>query len=361
VRGRLHRLTEPRYLFTGATVLVLAVIWGTTWNFADKERASARRTAAVAATDAADTYEAQVVRALREIDTTLKLVRYDLGGDTPRRVLQELRSRGLLLPDLLFTVSIADAGGNIVASTRSGLPGNISGRDFFEDTRGNDGMVIGRPRRDKATGVWWLDFSRRLNETKRHLETGVVVVSVHAGYFVSAYEPGVMGGNGVLGLLGSDGIFRARRTGGQISAGHKTDYQALVPPDGDEQAPASIEINDWDGVRRYTVARKLYEFPLAIVVGLSEAEQTAPAARIVRTYVKWAAAASLLLIAVMTLLGRLSSQLHQARNRVMEERLAHAQRVEYLAGPSFWWDRSSALPSASVSVSSRTTAKTNRH
>ncbi|MGK2953583.1 MAG: hypothetical protein ACSLEZ_14530 [Thiobacillus sp.] len=48
-------------------------------------------------------------------------------------------------------------------------------------------------------------------------------------------------------------------------------------------ATTAVMINPWDGTRRYTVAQKLYEFPLAIVVALSEAEQLASAGRIART------------------------------------------------------------------------------
>ncbi|TFH88763.1 EAL domain-containing protein [Billgrantia azerbaijanica] len=92
-----------------------------------------------------------------------------------------------------------------------------------------------------------------------------------------------------------------------------------------------MAVDGWDDVRRYTVARELYEFPLAIVVGLSEAESLAPLAALERTYLRRAALASLLLIAVMGLLGRLSWQLQKARLGVMEERAEHARRVEHLA------------------------------
>ncbi|MGA8262275.1 MAG: EAL domain-containing protein [Arenicellales bacterium] len=332
IRRRLQHLIEPRYLFTGIAIVLASVIWGTTLDLASRVHASAERVAAAAAADEADTYEAQVVRALREIDTTLKLVRYSLGENAPRGVLKELRARGLLPPDLLFTVSITDARGRVVASTRPDERKNVAGLDFFENAREGDAMVIGIPRQEKTKGEWRLYFSRHLTRPERHPATGVVMVSVDAAYFVSAYESDVMGSHGVLGLLGTDGVFRVRRTGDEVSAGGRVDYRSLVSRDkGEDETTVPLEVDKWDGVPRYTIARKIYEFPLAIVVGLSRAEQTAPAARLARTYVWRAAGASVLLIAVVALLGRLSSQLHQARARVMEERVAHARRVEYLA------------------------------
>ena len=47
--------------------------------------------------------------------------------------------------------------------------------------------------------------------------------------------------------------------------------------------------NRWDGVRRYTGAQQLYEFPLAVIVGLSEEEQLAATERNARVYL-WRAA-----------------------------------------------------------------------
>lgn len=330
VHGWWHRLIEPPVLFTAIALLVLAVIWSTTLGLAARERTAADRSAAALAADVTDTYEAQVVRALREIDHTLKLVRYHLEGDSPQDALRELGERGLLPPELLFTVTIADAGGDVIATTQEPIRENMASFDFFQLAREDDAMAIGLPRHDQETGEWQLYFSRRLENVAGQF-AGIVVVSVHAGYFVSGYESEVLGEHGLLGLVGTDGVFRARRTGDDVSAGGEIDYESLVPDSDADDGQAAVERHDWDDVRRYTAARKLFAFPLAIVVGLSEAEQLAPASRLERTYLWRAGTASVLLLAVVALLGGLSWRLQQARTRAMEERVAHAQRVEYLA------------------------------
>jgi len=328
--SRLHRLFEAPVLFSGIAVLLLAVIWSVSFNLADRERLAARRAAAALAIDVADTYEAQVVRALREIDNTLKLVRYSLGAREAQAILEELRAKGLLPPELLFTVNVADARGDVIAGSYPASGENVAALDYFQRARAEDGMVIGAPRHEQGADEWRLTFSRRIADAGQRF-AGVVTVSVHAGYFVSVYEAAVLGEHGVLGLVGTDGVFRVLRTGEAITAGTELDYNALVPKGAADDAPAAVMLNPWDSTRRYTVARKLYEFPLAIVVALSEAEQLAPAERIARTYMWRAALASLLLVTVVGLLGRLSWQLQRARTRAMEERVAHARRVEYLA------------------------------
>lgn len=330
LRGLLHRMTEPPVLFPAIGLLVLAVIWGATLNLVARERASAERAAATLAEDVAATYEAQVVRALREIDHTLKLVRYNLEEKSAQDVLQDLGAKGLLLPEYLFTVIITDAGGDVIAASDDTAKDNVAVSDFFQRVKEGDAMVIGQPQGDQTAGDRRLYFSRRIDSAGEGF-AGIVAVSVHAGYFVSAYEPNELGAHGVLGLVGTDGVFRARRTGDDIVAGEEIDYASLVPDDTADNALAAVKVNSWDGVRRYTTAIKLFEFPLAIIVGLSEAEQLAPAARVARTYLWRAGAASVLLLAVVALLGRSSWRLYQARTRAMEERIAHAHRVEYLA------------------------------
>ncbi|MCE9665628.1 EAL domain-containing protein [Halomonas sp. M5N1S17] len=332
VRRWLHRLVEPAWLFTIVALLVLAVIWGATLNLVTKEYAAADRTAAALVADSADTYEAQVVRALREIDTTLKLVHYSLGDRPAQAVLEELRDRDMLPPELLFTVSVADSGGDVIASTPEASPSqrNVADYDYFLRAHEDEGMVVGLPRRNQETGEWQLFFSRRAQAQAEGL-TVIVAVSVHAGYFVSGYDPDVLGEGGILALLGSDGIFRVKRTGDELTMGAAVDYAAVISTNGTIGGPARVEVNPWDQTPRYTVARQLYEFPLAIVVGLSEAEHLAAARQSVRSYLWYAALASLLLLAVIALLGRLSWRLQRSQSRIMEERVAHARRVEYLA------------------------------
>src|ERR1700693_4529106 len=106
LRRGLGQATESYILFPAFAVLVLGVIWGTTLNLINVERAAAERAAAASSRGLLETYEAQVVRALREIDQTLKLVKYAYEIEGERVALSELRGRSLLPPDIVFVVSI---------------------------------------------------------------------------------------------------------------------------------------------------------------------------------------------------------------------------------------------------------------
>jgi diguanylate cyclase (GGDEF)-like protein len=330
LRSWLGHATEAHILFPTIAVLVLAVIWGATVSLIKVERTTAERAAIVSSRELADTYEAQAVRALREIDQTLKFVKYAYELRDKQVVLQELRARELLPPDLLFVVSIADKTGDVVASTQSPLPRNVADQEYFYSQPETDIPSVGYPRQGPGPGEWKLHFSRRLNAADGKF-AGIVVVSVDAAYFVSGYESSKLGEHGVLGFVGVDGIFRARRSGETVSAGDRILYATAVPATTEADNAVKLETNTWDGVRRYTSARQLYGFPLAVIVGLSADEQMAAAGRNARTYLWRASAGSLLLLIVVAVLGRMSRQLAASRKRAIEEQIAHAGRIEYLA------------------------------
>ena len=344
LRHRISLATEPHILYPAIAVLVLTAIWVTTLNLIKVERAAAEHAAEVSSHELAETYEAQVVRALREIDQTLKIVKYAYDVWGMQDVLRKLKAKDLLPPALVFVVSVADSKGDVLASTGSSEMSNIAGQDFFQSQRQTDALSVGRPQPGPGTGEWSLQFSRRL-DTADGSFAGIVMISVNAAYFVSGYESSRLGEHGLLGILGSDGVFRVRRSGETVSANDKTDYGALIMHATDEaESEAALQTNAWDGVRRYTSARELYGFPLAVIVGLSADEQLASAQQNKQIYLWRAAASSLLLVLIVGILGRMSRQLALSRQRAVEEQVAHAARVEYLA----YHDSLTTLPNRSL-------------
>jgi diguanylate cyclase (GGDEF)-like protein len=172
----------------------------------------------------------------------------------------------------------------------------------------------------------------------------VVIVAIGADYFVSGYEAAKLGEHGVLGLLGADGVFRVRRTGDALISGDVIDYAAAVAGNDKDTTDAAVRTNRWDGVRRWTSARELYGFPLAVLVGLSVDEQMKAAYSQRRVTLAWATMGSLLVVFLTGLLGRMSWQLARARLRESQSTLEHAERVEYLA----YHDGLTGLPNRSL-------------
>ncbi|WP_053144941.1 ATP-binding protein [Pseudomonas sp. P97.38] len=315
LRRGLGHAKEAYVLFPLLAVFLLLAIWLTTLYLITSELTRARHNAAAVSLEVSATYEAQMLRAVHEIDQTLKLVKYTYEAEGQRNPLPRLKERALLPPSLLFDVSVIDADARLVASTRANETEVVDDADDLRTLRRDDTLLISRPWRNPLNGEWRLRFSRRLSSADGGF-AGVARVEVDANYFVSSYDASKLGEQGVFGLLGTDGVFRVRRTGETVQAGDTVDYAALVPDTEDTQA--LLLTNDWDGVRRYTSARQLYDLPLAVIVGLSEQEQLAAVTQQAQTYVWRAAAGSLVLMFLVVLLSRMSWQLAQSRLRTAE-------------------------------------------
>ena len=339
---KMGRATEPQILFPLLALILLMVIWGTTLGVLKVKRADAERGAVELSRELLDTYEAQVVRALRDIDQTLRLVQSWPERQQHRAVLATLKDAGLLPPGLLFVVSIADRDGVIIDSTRRLTGNSVADQDYFRRQREHDALYVGQLPRGPTEGAK-LQFSRRLTATNGSFD-GVVIVAVDVNYFVSGYEPAKLGNHGVLALLGVDGLFRVRRTGSTAFSGDRVDYAATVQTADESDTQVTLIRCSWDEVRRWTSARELYGFPLAILVGLSVDEQLAAAERQTRAYLAWASLGSVLVVLLAALLGRLSWQLARVRLRESEAKVAHAQQVEYLA----YHDGLTGLPNRSL-------------
>ena len=330
LRRRFSAVTHAYVLFPLFSVLLLAVLWGAVHWLSLAKREGAEQAATVLAGELVETYEAQVVRALREIDQTLKLLKYAHEHESPGGLLTVLGARDMLPPDLLFTIEVADDRGRILAATQGDRPHDISREEHFIAHRQDavDTLRIGIPPQG-LTGDAKLRFSRRIDKADGRF-AGVVVVMVNAAYFVSGYENAKLGQQGVLGIAGTDGIFRVRRSGEAIYSGESVDYRAALEAERAQHAAGSLPSN-WDGVARYMSARELFDYPVVVVAGLSQEEQLAAVNVETRRNKLWAAIASVVLIVVCTLLSRMSRQLFLARQRETEATVKHAEQVEYLA------------------------------
>jgi diguanylate cyclase (GGDEF)-like protein len=337
---RLGRATEPQILFPLIALCLLTAIWVTTLSILKVRHSDAEHAAALSSRELLGTYEAQVERSLGDIDQALDIVKF--WPERSRHTLADLKEKGLLPPDLLFTVSITDARGAIVESTRPTTVTSVAEEDVYRKQRDNEAFFVGQLPQG-PTGNAKLQFSRRLSAANGVFD-GVVFISVDADFFVSGYEPAKMGEHGVLGLLGTDGVFRVRRSGDSVVSGGAIDYAAALAGADAEETDVAVTISVWDGVRRWTSARELYGFPVAVLVGLSVDEQMARARVQMRTTLSWAVFGSLLVVILTALLGRMSWQLVQGRVREAEEKLTHAQRVEYLA----YHDGLTGLPNRSM-------------
>lgn len=316
LRGYISRFTDAVYFFPTIALVLLGIVWSATINLIQVEFATAHQTAQAVGRELLQTYEAQVLRSLNEIDQSLKIIRYTHESNRNADTLALLETQDLLPPAVVFSVCIVNAEGKTVSSTDKGFLCRPS-RSFLQELQQTDALVISDPRESIGTA---LSFGRRLR-AENGSAAGAVIIMVEPGYFVSGYEVQDFGSKGLNGLLGEDGIFRALRIGDDTVAGTR----AIVNPD-ILDADGSIKTY-WDGIKRYTFSQQLYGYPLVAIVGLAEDEQLTAARENAQAYFIRATAGSIFLILVFAALFRESWLLSLSRKREQEQ----AAQVEYMA------------------------------
>ncbi|MYM84953.1 EAL domain-containing protein [Duganella sp. FT50W] len=236
-------------------LLLLAALWAVTFHEIDAEREHARQAAVDSLHEMLGTYEAQVARSIDGIDQTLRMLKYAVERKGALGALPELGREGLLPPGVVFVVSIVDRNGMTVASNPRALSISVADQGYFKvhQQRDSGAVFVSPVLRDAANSEWHLHFTRRLEDADGQF-AGIVVVETDPAYFTSGYERSRLGERGMLGLVGTDGVVRALRTGDTLSFGQRLGTAA----------------NAIGG--RYSGMRELHGIALNVLVGLDERE-----------------------------------------------------------------------------------------
>src|SRR5690606_27787978 len=134
--GVFSRIVEAHVLFPVLALVLTAGIWSVTENIISNELNAADKAAHDLVSELSNTYEAQMVRALREINLYFEIVQYAFDQGDGTEVLSDLEARNLLPPSFLFSVVLIDEGGEVVAGTGSlGTPVSVTRDDFAGSTR----------------------------------------------------------------------------------------------------------------------------------------------------------------------------------------------------------------------------------
>lgn len=295
-------------------ILLLVVIWAAALYVIHLERGSTEEAAIHSSQEILETYDAQMVRNLGAIDQTLKIVKFSFEQEGSKFSLPDLREKGLLPSSVVFDVRIANEHGDILGEVPKDLEANVARESYFQvHVQLDSGMpYVGNANKNAATGLWELQFSRRLNAPDGSF-AGVAILSVDPAYFTSGYEHSRLGEHGMVGLLGSDGEFRVIRSGDEVSSGEKVDYISATHDTDGSYAAGVLMQSPWDKRLRYTSARALHGYPLTAIVGLSRDEQFAAYEQHRRNDLWEATGASALLLLIGVALGTLSWQLTESR------------------------------------------------
>ena len=216
----------------------------------------------------------------------------------------------------LTVIGIADERGTVLLdSLHTGARLDFSGHDFFAAHRGsaNRGLFIGTPLRGPLSGEWAIPVSVRLSKPDGSF-AGVVFAGIFPGYFTDFYSRADIGSDGVINLMGLDGITRARRAGDRISFGEDSSKSTLFAMQRRSPSGHFLSRGAREGKPRFQSYRTLADFPLVVSVGTSKAEVLADFNERRRYYVLGSVlATAFIAVLAVTLLAGLARQRHARR------------------------------------------------
>jgi PAS domain S-box-containing protein len=132
----------------------------------------------------------------------------------------------------------------------------------------NDGLLISKPFPDQASGRTWIQLSRRLNRSDGAFD-GIVAAFIEPEALSTLYTSVEIGSSGLVAVVGSDGIVRARAPHTDNRIGRSIAKSPLFKQyqradSGCLSGPAST-----DGVERIFCFRHVPDLPLVVSVGFS--------------------------------------------------------------------------------------------
>ncbi len=314
-----NRLGRMLVLF--CAVLIAAICAALGWELkADRERSLSRVMAANV--NLARAFEEHVLRTLRTVDEHVTFIKstyeksrgaLDLAGYARQRSVD---------PELVNILGIIDENGRLAQASAGFSRIDLHDREFFEHHEGADSgeLHISKPLVGRTTGKWSIYLSRRINKPDGSFG-GVAVAALDPRYLSDFFRRIDLGPNGVLTLVGRDGIVRARQSDDDVSSGQDVGSSRLITKllPGAE-AGEYIDTSRIDNVTRVFAFRAVRGYPLALVVGTSEKTALAPFRARTTVHLSIAAAAIIAILAgTALLLSQMNRQQRAARQLALSE------------------------------------------
>jgi len=258
-------------LITMAAVLLVVVTWAFTLISVGTEEREAQAYAEGNVGNLALAVEWQLQRQLQAIDETMQMMAADWRADPGHFDPASWKRRSSMLGDLSLQVSLLDAMGFVIATTRPERMGaDESERGYFQAQLASrrTGLFIGPAIKWKTTGRWEINLSRRLERDDGGF-AGAIVVSYDPWALTSMLEQVDLGPRGLIALVGGDGSIRALVSPYEVRPGQDIAASAMFRDAVQAGKRTWTGASAPDEVMRVHALRHMANQDLTIVVGIA--------------------------------------------------------------------------------------------
>ncbi|HEX2828672.1 MAG TPA: EAL domain-containing protein [Burkholderiales bacterium] len=301
--GMLARLHGIETAVVAVSLAIIGALWWAAVFQSDRERQQVIDAAMRQNSNLVIAFEEQTVRTIRDVEEALLLLGREYERSGKAVDIAGLIEDGLIDGRLFTNIVVVDEHGDLVVSSQALVPLNIADREYFKAHAADPGpeLKIGKPLVSRSYQNAAIPMSRRIDKPDGRFG-GVVSALVDPRYFLHFYEKANIGEQGLIHLVGLDGIARARRAGNVATVGVDMSGSTLIKAARVANSGSFITAGRVEGVPRLQSFRRIGEYPLIVAVATSEAEVLAPTIRNRRNYFVAAGALSFVVVLFAALL-----------------------------------------------------------
>jgi PAS domain S-box-containing protein len=278
-----RRLVGMNAVIAGVCLAAISLMWVAVIAQARFERDEAVAAAIERIANLAVAFEEYTVRTIEGADAVAKYVKREYARMGARIDIPGLIADHTIDANTFAAISIVDERGNLVATSYERVPGgplNAADRPHFTAhvARDTGKVFVGQPILSRLTGHSTIPISRRITRPDGSFG-GIVSVQVAPARFTEFYGDATLRAGDVIGLVGLDGIARARRVGRENTSGESLEGGLLLKEQATHQVGSILAPGKLDGVMRIYGFRTLPDYPLIVTVGVAEQDVLLPSSQ----------------------------------------------------------------------------------
>jgi signal transduction histidine kinase/CheY-like chemotaxis protein len=303
-------------------IAAVSLLWIGLFYWAEQEEQAALDQMRRDTTNLAIAFREQVLRTITAIDQAMVVLKAEYERDPDHFRLPAWINESPALLGTTVQIGIIGANGRVRMSNVGQANDNIdlSDRAHFQYHLSPNAPqpYISEPVVGRVSGKQSIQVTRRLERADGTF-AGVLVVSLDPSYLARFFDTVDLGSQGVVLLMGRDGVVRARRTRMQSAGGHNLSESRFAAALSKADQGGFRARSPLDGVDRIKSFSALPGYPLAVMVGLGVEEGMALVKEDLRLHMLQGAAVSLVIAGLTTLLLRQVAQRRRREETVAQQ------------------------------------------
>jgi diguanylate cyclase (GGDEF)-like protein len=260
-------------LWPALALAAAAVLWGLVLSDQEDERRHRRDELAQQVDAYTRSYAIRTRRSISDTDRLLLLLRHNWTVSGHHTVLDGTLEAGIFSRQYIAAVGLIDRNGDVVTSTHPTARGrNVGAQAYFSAPHraGVDRLYLSAPLDSQLTNHEIIAFSRPLLSSDGRFD-GIVLLSMLPSFFTQHYAEPILREYGFVGLVGTDGVLRASRSGGVVHSFRKPFLLAPLPAD-TPRGVIRLAGPRWfaDGRTRVVGWERMPDLGLVAMVGVDE-------------------------------------------------------------------------------------------